>query len=331
MNKVFKNIILPLFLITILVALLHYNKYLTDERETIMKEFDNNGLLDASGKVNLSEINAKKDNIKNEVTELLNEEELTIKDYEEEIKEKKDTLSSDYEELNTKVNKLKSDKDNLEAQYTVLNNRYEEVKRAREEEIRRNTIIIEGVPTINQYPDYPTGCESVSLAILLRYYGVNVSPSEIISSLKKGDKPYEEDGVKYGGNPYLEFIGDPYDYDSFGVYNNPIAEIAETYKSGVIVKEGVPFDEVLALVKNGHPVIAWTSMNLAIPYISNTWTYKPTGETINWKAQEHAVVIVGYNDENVIISDPLRGTYRYQSRSTFESRYNYYGRQVIYY
>ena len=93
----------------------------------------------------------------------------------------------------------------------------------------------------------------------------------------------------------------------------------------------MPFSEVLDLVKNGHPVIVWTSMNLAMPYISNSWVYKPTGEKINWKAQEHAVVIVGYNDNSVIISDPLRGQIRYQTRSTFESRYNYYGRLAVYY
>ena len=334
MNKIFKNIVIPLFLITLSIALFHYNKELIHERETIIKEFNKKGLLDASGKVNLSEITTKKDNIVSEVEELLSESNLTINDFEKELtilKEKNDELTENYENLNTKVDKLKSDKDNLIAEYTILNSRYEEVLREREEEIRRNTIMINGVPTINQYPNYPTGCESVALAILLRYYGVNVSPAEIIASLKKGDKPYLEDGIKYGGNPHLEFIGDPYDGDSFGVYNDPISEVAENYKTGAILRSGMPFSEVLDLVKNGHPVIVWTSMNLTMPYISNSWVYKPTGEKINWKAQEHAVVIVGYNDNSVIISDPLRGQIRYQTRSTFESRYNYYGRLAVYY
>ena len=91
------------------------------------------------------------------------------------------------------------------------------------------------------------------------------------------------------------------------------------------------FEEVLDLVKNNRPVLVWTSMNLALPYLSKSWIYKPTGETITWKAQEHAVVVAGYNDEFVVISDPLTGTLRYQSRSTFESRYNYYGGMAVYY
>ena len=334
MNNIFKNIILPLILFAIFIVLINYNKSLLNEKETIMKEMDNKGLLDASGKVNLSEIESQKETIINEVNTILEEDNLTVNTFEEEmntLKAENNKLTSDYEELSIKSNKLKDEKDTLIAQYTVLNNRYEEVLRIREEEIRRNTIMIEGVPTINQYPSYPTGCESVALTILLRYHGVNVSPADIISNLKKGDKPHVEEDIKYGGNPYIEFIGSPYDSDSFGVYNNPIAEVAEMYKQGVIVKSGLPFSEVLNLVKNGHPVIVWTSMNLAMPYISNSWTYKPTGEKISWKAQEHAVVVVGFNDNSVIISDPLRGQIRYQSRSTFESRYNYYGKMAVYY
>lgn len=46
-------------------------------------------------------------------------------------------------------------------------------------------------------------------------------------------------------------------------------------------------------------------MSLAVPYISRSWIYEPTGETIYWKANEHAVVIIGYTEDKVIISDPI--------------------------
>ena len=72
-------------------------------------------------------------------------------------------------------------------------------------------------------------------------------------------------------------------------------------------------------------------MYLALPYISDGWTYPVTGEWVNWKANEHAVVIMGYDNNNVIISDPIGGTIKYQSRSVFESRYNYYGKKAVYY
>ena len=329
-----KNAMLIVGLTIILGGLFTYNKSLVTEKETILKEFNNNHLLDAKGNINLTEIEAQKETLSEEVNALLKEEDMTIETFAEDInklKKNNSELMSKLTNLNTEVSKLNSSKDSLVSEYIVLNNQYQLVLQAREEEIRRNTIMIIYVPTINQYPNYPTGCESVALTILLNYYGIDVTPDDIIANLKKGTIPYDEKGIRYGGNPDVEFVGSPYLSNSYGVYNNPIADVANVYKSGVIVGSGMDFEEVLALVKNNHPVIVWTSMNLAIPYISDSWIYKNTGEKINWKAGEHAVVIVGYNDENVIISDPLSGSNRYQSRSVFESRYNYYGRLAVYY
>ena len=69
----------------------------------------------------------------------------------------------------------------------------------------------------------------------------------------------------------------------------------------------------------------------AVPYISQSWIYEPTGETIYWKANEHAVVIIGYTEDKVIISDPINGKAKYQSKSIFKERYNYYGKKALYY
>lgn len=72
-------------------------------------------------------------------------------------------------------------------------------------------------------------------------------------------------------------------------------------------------------------------MYLAAPYISTSWIYEPTGETIYWKANEHAVVVIGYTPDKVIISDPIGGQVKYQSLSIFRERYNYYGKKALYY
>ena len=329
-----KKYIVIIILIIILGGIFTYNKHLIKEKESLLKELNELNLLDANGKPNLSAIKREKQTISDEVTNLLKEENMTIETFNEDItrlKENNDELMEKLTNLSTKVSKLNNSKDSLISEYTILNNEYESQQKQREAEIIKNTIMIDNVPMISQYPNYPTGCESVALTILLKYYGIDVTPDNIIANLKKGDKPYKENGIEYGGNPNLEFIGSPYQSDSYGVYNNPIVEVAQLYKPGAVVRTGMAFEEVLDLVKNKRPVIVWTSMHLALPYISDSWIYKPTGETINWKAQEHAVVVVGYNDENVIISDPLTGTIRYQTRSTFESRYNYYGKMAVYY
>lgn len=61
-----------------------------------------------------------------------------------------------------------------------------------------------------QYPDYPTGCESVSLYMLLDYYGVDVTVDNIYDLLPMGTQPSDdEEGVRHGANPEREFVGDP--------------------------------------------------------------------------------------------------------------------------
>ena len=65
------------------------------------------------------------------------------------------------------------------------------------------------MPTINQYPDYPTGCESVALTILLNYYGVEVSPLDIIDKLPKGELPYKKDELLMEETPKKSSSGIP--------------------------------------------------------------------------------------------------------------------------
>lgn len=254
---------------------------------------------------------------------------------EEEVKKKKDiskvyiNLENNYQE-NLKINEeLNSTKTTLTDQKNILNNQYNELV---EEERKRKSFLINNVAKINQYSiGYPTGCESVALTILLNYWGVNASVADVVSILPKGDKPYYQSGIKYGGNPYLEFIGNPTDAYSYGVYDIPIENVANNFKSGIINGRGKSFSEILNIVKEGRPVIVWSSMNNGIPHYTNSWIYKPTGEKINWLADLHAIVVVGYTETQVITTDSLTGTIRYFNKNTFESRYNAFGKRALYY
>ncbi len=305
------------------------------ENQKLYKYFSDNELLDACNNINLSSAISKKEELEKEILNKSDDNTLTAAQLVEEM----NNTEKDNKIKTTEVDELLKEFDivnekllSLETQYNSLGKKYNELLwEEQQRKIRESTIKIENVPTINQYPNYPTGCESVALTILLKYYGINVTPNNIIDKLKKGSIPYYEEGVMYGGNPELEFIGNPYDELSYGVYEKPIADVANIYKSGVIVRNNYPFSEVLNLVKNNRPVVVWTSNSLSVPYISKTWIYKPTMETISWKAHEHAVVLIGYNDNEVIISDPIDGRIKHQNRSVFESRYNYYGRRAVFY
>ena len=108
-------------------------------------------------------------------------------------------------------------------------------------------------------------------------------------------------------------------------------EVANLYKEKTISKIDFPFTEVLNIVEKGTPVLVWNTIGLSIPYISASWKDRDTNEIVNWIANEHALVVIGYNDNQVIVSDPYSGTIKYLNRKTFEERYNYLGRRAIYY
>ena len=193
------------------------------------------------------------------------------------------------------------------------------------------TYQINNFPTFYQYPDYPNGCESAALYNILRFYNVNVTMSQIVNTLKKGDGPHYEDGVYYGGNPELEFVGDPRDTDGYGVYQKPIIEVANKFKSGMIDYTGHSLDEVLAIVKEGIPVQIWASVNMQNTDICTTWIYKETGKKINWICKLHSVVVIGFNKNKVIVSDSYTGKIVSYNRKQVEKIYNLYGKRAIYY
>ena len=246
-----------------------------------------------------------------------------------EYNEIKKMLDDKYDELNNENTQLVNRKEQLTNQNNILRNTYNEIL---EEERKKSTYMISNIPKINQYSmGYPTGCESAALTNLLRFWGVSVSMGDIVDVLPKGDLPYFDGNVRYGGNPYLEFVGHPSTYSSYGVYEQPIMQVANVFKSGIINGTGMSLDSVLNIVKEDRPVIVWVSMNMAVPYISKSWIYKPTGEKISWMANEHALLVVGYNESQVIVSDSLNGGIRYYDKSVFGSRYNTYGKRALYY
>lgn len=240
------------------------------------------------------------------------------------------------EQLQEAIFELEKSVDELNSKNDELKNQYHYLKRKREEEEglakeAASIYQINGVIAFNQQSRYPTGCESVSLHILLSYYGVSPGVDTIIDYLPQGGWLYNKDGVTYGGNPELEFIGSPYDIQSFGVYEGPMIQVANIFKDGIINGRGQSLDEVLAIVGQGRPVMVWTTIGLLQPYVSASWIYEATMEQINWYAHEHVVVMIGFSDSYVIISDPYDGNIKKQSRSLFESRYDALGRRNLYY
>ena len=318
-----KKILLVLFLVMDIVVMILYfnlNKDYIVQRDILIDKLDGSSYEDK-----MIDLNNQYDNVINDIANISGYEIDDDSKFEDIIND----LNSEYDELVSLNNDLTKNKELLSKQRTTLKNTYNKLL---EEQIKKSTFIINGVPKINQYSlGYPTGCESAALTALLKYWGVNVSMSSVVKVLPKGNLPYYENGIKYGGNPYLEFVGTPSSYSSYGVYEKPILQVAESFKSGVINGTGMKLDEVLKIVSQNRPVLVWVSMNMSVPYISTSWIYKPTGEKISWMSGEHALVIIGYNQTQVIVSDSFTGGVRYYDKGVFESRYNTYGKRAVYY
>ncbi len=316
----------PLFLICIFIISVLLNQF--DSAISVYKATNAELKVILEGESyeqQVDSLNKELNNINAEIEKLASKNVQNSEEFSRAYKELQNKISISKQtkrKQNDKKSQLVKQKEQLVNEYNSLLKKYKEL----------TTFKIKGVSRINQYSiGYPTGCESAALTLLLKYWGVNVTVKKVVDALPKGEKPYIEDGIKYGGNPYKEFIGDPSDSRSYGVYDIPIQNVANKFKSGIINGRGMSLNEVLAVVKQNRPVIVWSSMNMGVPHYSNSWIYKPTGEKIKWLADLHAILVIGFNDTEVITSDTLTGTIRYFNRTTFEKRYNSFGKRALYY
>ena len=183
-----------------------------------------------------------------------------------------------------------------------------------------------------QYPDYPTGCESVSLYMLLQFYGVDVTVEKIYDLLPRGAQPrMDENGVRRGANPERAFVGDPRDRNAYGVFNEPIAKVAEHFKAGARTKRGASIAEIRSLLDSGNPVLAWY-VSAPMREIMYWWSWlDEDGKRVRWPEGEHAVVICGYEGDLLIYRDPNAGTTVMIEAEVFEQSFHELGGRIVYY
>lgn len=237
------------------------------------------------------------------------------------IENKTIDIKNNNEELVKQLSSIEGELTENKNNYTNLYSRYEKM----------TSYVIPNMITFKQYPNYPTGCESVALYILLKYYQVNVSVDNIVDSLPRGKTPYEVNGVLYGGDPNKEFLGNPRSSEGWGIWNKGLSSVANKFKEGIIDGTGMDFNNIYNLIRDNRPVLVWTTVNLKNTYEKRTWISDSTGETITWKKGNHAVVVIGYNNNQIIVSDPIDGRIKYFNKQAFINIYNYMGRRALYY
>jgi uncharacterized protein YvpB len=241
----------------------------------------------------------------------------------EQIENQEDSQEEDtsYVDINTISTEIDD-----EVETKIFND--EEVTEEVEEEEIPNSFSLD-VENIMQNPELPTGCEITSLTIVLNYLGYNV------------DKCYLADNYLTKGEigtvtPYQAFLGNPRSSSSYGCYSPVIVKAANSYLSDVESNleaydyVGTEFEDLYKEIYEGRPIIVWATINLIDPYYTTKWVID--GEEFQWKANEHCLVLYGYDVDNnlVYIADPLVGNVTYDL-DVFKDRYEkmYYQAVVI--
>ena len=173
------------------------------------------------------------------------------------------------------------------------------------------------VRNIFQNPELPTGCEITSLTMVLNYLGYSVDKCHLSDTyLSKGE---------IGWTDFRQsFVGNPRDETSYGCYAPVIAECANRYlkeqESAYRAYDisGVSLDELLRETDAGHPVIIWGTINMLEPYDTMVW--EVDGKQIQWRANEHCMVLIGQDAKNIYVNDPLYGKVSYDY-NIFKDRY----------
>ena len=160
------------------------------------------------------------------------------------------------------------------------------------------------VEFIDQYPELPTGCESVALTSALRYLGFKLEKTDF-AELYLGFS----DEVMWG------YVGDPFMDDGAGIFppglvmnaNDYLAEQKSEYRAYNTM--GTKLTDLYKLVDAGFPVLVWTTIDYSVPYLEDDVPFYYDGEEFYWYSSEHCVVLSGYDLDagTVTLTDPTNG------------------------
>ncbi len=163
-------------------------------------------------------------------------------------------------------------------------------------------------PIVKQLPELPSGCEITSLTMLLQFAGVKKGKMELVPEMKKDPTPivYKGNAIKSWGNPNVGFVGEiSAKGKGFGVFHGPIMELLQSYVPSAVDLTGSAYEVLENQLATGVPLVVWTTINFAMP---DSWVEWDTADgKIVTTFMEHAVLLVGYDDVNVYVNDPLSG------------------------
>ena len=182
------------------------------------------------------------------------------------------------------------------------------------------------VAHINQNSNLVTGCEIVSAKMVLDYYGKkDITFDNMLKHTEMWNLKTTKDGKLYGKTPYEAFIGNPKVYSGFGCFPPVIESMVDDFEFDDLYAEdtcGLPLDFLAkTYVTQDTPVLVWATIGMGESYPTYTWygvghKGEPNDKKYTWRAGEHCLVLVGYDDKYYSFADPLS----YQKVTKYEKK-----------
>lgn len=185
------------------------------------------------------------------------------------------------------------------------------------------------VPLINQLdePRLINGCEVTSLAMLLNYWKIEVSKTDLAEAIST--VPYLDDN-NYYGNPSEGFVGDIPNGPGYFVYHEPILELTQEYLTDdleVVNLTGQSFEVLQEYLSQDAPV--WVICTATFTHTNDNEIWQTATGEIEISMNEHSVVITGYDRKKVFLNDPY-GKKDFETNQTdFIESWEQLGRQAI--
>ncbi len=172
---------------------------------------------------------------------------------------------------------------------------------------RKSLDVVLRVPFHKQ--EHALSCEIATLKMVLNFYGVAVSESDLLRDLPL-DTPEPRGAGNVWGDPDNGFVGDidgKIPNIGYGVYEKPIVDLALQYREAKKLA-GATLADILMEVQNGRPVIVWGSLASGRDI---SW-FTPGGKYIKAVYGEHTRVVIGFSGtpedpKYILLLDPIYG------------------------
>jgi uncharacterized protein YvpB len=178
--------------------------------------------------------------------------------------------------------------------------------------------------------EHALSCEVAALKMALNYKGVKVTENELINQLPVSD-PGPRQPNNIWGDPNLGFVGNingTMPNTGYGVYQQPIYDLASKYRTAKIITNGTINDLIIEL-SDSNPIVVWGVVGHGKDISWKT----PEGKGITAKLDEHARTLIGFtgqsdNPKLMILLDPIYGEIRL-SISNFQKNWDKLDKKAV--